>query len=164
MKTLLEIVAHRIVPAAYDLLPSKMASTAATRQLLATNWQESRAIHRAQIVNGGGRGPARGLWQFEAGGGVRGVLEHRASREHARQALHTLGYDVDLQPSEVWALLEHNDVLAAVFARLLLWTDPRALPESEPAGWSVYLRLWRPGKPHPETWAEAWRRAHEIVQ
>ena len=46
--------------------------------LLAIGLQESRLTHRRQIG-----GPARGLWQFERGGGVAGVLRHAASRDHA---------------------------------------------------------------------------------
>lgn len=56
--------------------------------------------------------------------------------------------------SLVHAALEHDDVLAAAFARLLLWTDPFRLPTKSDAagGWDLYLRTWRPGKPHPARW------------
>ena len=49
---------------------------------------------------------------------------------------------------------QHDDALAAVAARLLLFTDPKKLPElSDAAGaWNLYVRTWRPGKPHRKTW------------
>lgn len=160
----IEIVAGRIIPAAYDLLPSRMADPRATRMLLATNWQESRCLHRYQIVRGGGRGPARGLWQFEAGGGVKGVLEHAGTKDYARHALAQLGYDFHADYQDVWASLEHNDVLAATFARLLLWTLPDELPTTAEAGWDQYLAAWRPGKPHHASWPTAWYTAHEAIR
>ncbi|MNL86831.1 hypothetical protein D3C87_2157110 [compost metagenome] len=45
-------------------------------------------------------------------------------------------------------------MLAAGVARLLLWTDPKTLPSigDVDAAWALYLRTWRPGKPHPQTW------------
>ena len=54
----------------------------------------------------------------------------------------------------VYSRLELDDVLAAAFARLLLWTDPARLPRTgdADAAWALYLRTWRPGKPHRQTW------------
>lgn len=156
------IIANRIIPAAYDLLPAKMADRRATREMVAAGCQESAFTDRYQVLNGGGRGLANGLWQFEASGAVKGVLTHPATRSHAHNALAALAYK-QRDARDVWVLLEHNDVLAAVFARLLLWSVPAPLPETEAAGWSQYLTAWRPGKPHPETWATSWRIANEIV-
>lgn|GEM_PF-6754827 len=48
---------------------------------------------------------------------------------------------------QVYARLEHDDVLAMAFGRLLLWTDAYPLPavgEVEKA-FQLYLRTWRPG-------------------
>jgi hypothetical protein len=50
-----------------------------------------------------------------------------------------------------------------VFARLLLWTDPRAMPREMDEGWACYLRNWRPGKPHFHAWGDNWRLAREAV-
>jgi len=57
-------------------------------------------------------------------------------------------------------------VLAAGVARLLLWTDPKALPAigDADAGWSLYLRTWRPGKPHPKTWPALYAQAMAVVE
>lgn len=115
--------------------------------LLAIGLQESRFIHRRQIG-----GPARGFWQFELGGGVRGVLRHEISRDLAQQVCSARG--VLATSGDVYEALDDDDILAGCFARLLLWTDPARLPavgNAEPA-WDLYLRTWRPGKPHRHTW------------
>lgn len=129
------------------LLPAKMTSPQAEVMLLAIGLQESRFTHRRQIG-----GPARGFWQFEKGGGAAGVLRHAASRDHAVRVCDARG--VAPVAEQVYQRLEHDDILAAAFARLLLWTDPGKLPELGEAdsAWRLYLRTWRPGKPHPGTW------------
>lgn len=149
---------HRsVVPATYTLLPERMATQRATAMLLAIALQESKCIHRRQM----GGGPARGFWQFEKDGGVAGVIAHHASRPAIGTVLETLRYPV--YADECYRAIEHNDVLACAFARCLLWTLPAALPDrDEPdRAWSQYLDAWRPGTPHPETWAgyfdQAWR-------
>lgn len=143
-----------VLTPALELLPSRMDSIPARVMLLAIGLQESRLIHRRQI-----RGPARGLWQFERGGGVRGVLNHAASRDLAREVCE----ERRVRPTmdAVYVALEGDDILAACFARLLLWTDPTPLPPvpHAPAAWSLYLRTWRPGKPHRHTWEELYRQA-----
>lgn len=144
---------------ALALLPARMTSPAAEALLLAIGLQESRLTHRRQIG-----GPARGLWQFERGGGVRGVLLHPASREHAVTVCRARG----VEPTEraVYAQLEHDDVLAAAFARLLLWTDPLPLPAlgHVDAAWNLYIRTWRPGKPHLHTWPRQYQQALDAVR
>ena len=74
---------------------------------------------------------------------------------------------MDVEPVQrpVWTALETNDVLAGVFARLLLWTDAKPLPAigDEQGAWAYYLRNWRPGKPHPQTWPGFYRQAVEFV-
>jgi hypothetical protein len=65
----------------------------------------------------------------------------------------------------VYNSLAHDDVLAAAFARLLLWTDPQRLPSLGDAdgAWALYLRTWRPGKPHPQTWPALYAQALAAV-
>lgn len=151
---------QRVLPAAYALLPSQMQSPNASAMLLTIALQESRCCHRRQIS-----GPARGFWQFEITG-VRGVLAHKATKAPLANALDALSYPVTDDATVPYVAIEHNDVLAAVCARLLLWTLPDALPPStEPAeGYELYIKAWRPGKPHPETWAEYYRQAWEITE
>lgn len=156
------IALHReVLDPAFRLLPESMDSWPARAMLEAIARQESGADlkHRRQIGsyrNGAPVfGPARGLWMFEKGGGVAGVLEHRASRAHAARVCHVYGLD-PTRLTTVHHALEHQDVLAAVFARLLLYTDPRLLPQSakeSAQGWLIYLATWGPGKPKPQTWA-----------
>lgn len=155
---MIEIVRDYIVPAAYAVLPDEMASPEATALLLAIGLQESRFEHRRQIG-----GPARGWFQFEVAG-VRGVLDHPATAAPIAVALRALRYDAATPAKVLLDAIEDNDVLAACFARCLLWTSPLALggPQQGPQGWRLYASTWRPGKPHPEVWqanyAGAWAR------
>lgn len=144
---------------AYRLLPDKMHTAKADIMLIAIGLQESRFKHRRQI-----KGPARGFWQFERGGGTLGVLSHPASRSYARTICSARG-DVVPASKAVYNQLEHDDVLAAAFARLLLWTDPFALPDvcDKEGAWQLYIRTWRPGKPHRHTWDEFHKQAVELV-
>uniref|UniRef100_UPI00334158FE hypothetical protein n=1 Tax=Castellaniella defragrans TaxID=75697 RepID=UPI00334158FE len=140
---------------ALDLLPAKMGAIEARVMLLAIALQESNLAHRWQVVDlkyPERKGPARGLLQFEQGGGVKGVLTHTASRDYAADVC--LARGVVAAPAQVYAALDQDDVLAVALGRLLLWTDPRALPgvNDAPAGWDLYQRVWRPGKPHPDKW------------
>ncbi len=160
LKTIIETA---ITPA-LALLPPSMDTPAAGVMLLAIGLQESRFIHRRQIG-----GPARGFWQFEKGsrasrGGVWGVYLHAASKGYL--AALCKARSVACDPDAIYAALEYDDVLAAGVARLLLWTDPKALPAigDADAGWSLYLRTWRPGKPHPQTWPDLYRQAAAQVQ
>lgn len=148
----LNLIEHT-VQAAYNILPAKFSSPEATNLLLAIGWQESRFEHRAQIG-----GPARGFWQFERGGGVHGVLEHKATKVPIREVLLALKYPANMDSATCWHAIEHNDVLAFCFARLLLYTLPPDLPSLEDSqnGWKQYIAAWRPGKPHPHTWLHAW--------
>lgn len=171
-----QIYDDAIVPA-LALLPVQMTSAQATVMLFAIGLQESRFVHRWQVLSGGRKGPARGFWQFEKGnnltrGGVTGVMLHDASRYWLSVLCQARGA-VFSAPS-IWLRIETDDVLAAGLARLMLFTDRKPLPaitDTEGA-WQYYLRCWRPGKPHSETWADnhtaaqaaalaGWRRTHE---
>lgn len=127
--------------------------------LLAIAMQESDLIHRRQL----GGGPARGLWQFELGsprkgGGIWGVFTHKASREWLQDWCMQCG--VLCSPAEIYKAIERDDVFAAGVARLLMWTDPKALPRTRSEAWGMYAkRLWRPGKPHPDKWPMCWNAA-----
>src|SRR5690606_27518522 len=81
------ILSGVVVPG-LELLPSRMDTPKARLMLLAIGLQESRFDHRRQIG-----GPARGLWQFERGGGVRGVLRHPSSKWIALDVCRARGVD-----------------------------------------------------------------------
>lgn len=138
------------------MLPEAMRSREAAAFLLAIGLQESRFEHRDQIG-----GPAKGFWQFEEGGGWMGVLSHSATQDTAYAILEQMSYR-----GPVFGALSNNDVLACSFARLLLWTYPLPLPgELKPYdAWVQYIDVWRPGKPHPETWADFWKQAWQEVK
>lgn len=127
--------------AAFELLPDRMRSAQAVVALLAIQLQEAPNQEQRQIG-----GPAVGIWQFEEGGGIAGVLRHSASRPYALSVCKAL--DVEPTKEAVYAALQStDDVLDAAFARLLLWTDAAALPAlgDVTGAWQLYLRTWRPG-------------------
>lgn len=130
--------------------------------LLAIAGQESGWKWRYQKLSSGNAGPARGFWQFEKRGGVVGVLSHRRTKVKASSLCSMLS--VRPQPEDVWRALEGSDLLATAFARLLLWSDPLRLPDDSAGGWDYYVRLWRPGKPHPRRWAANWNAAVDAVK
>lgn len=146
-----DLVTLAIVPA-LCLLPSRMDSRASRAMLVAMAVQESGLIHRRQLHDG----PARGWWQFEVIG-VNGVMRHHATQDYAAGLCKVFGYPLD--PYAIHAAIEHNDALAAGFARLALWPIPHALPDGrmdEDLGWRQYLQAWRPGKPRRETWHDSY--------
>lgn len=151
-------IREQAIAPALALLPARMSSPSAEIMLLAIGLQESRFTHRRQVG-----GPARGFWQFELGGGVRGVMRHPVTAEHARALCQARG--VPATEGKVYAALEHDDVLAAGFARLLLWSDPARLPAvgEVAAGWDLYMRTWRPGRPHRRTWDALYAQAMDEV-
>lgn len=157
--TTVDYIVQSVIPAAMRLLPTKMISPEAVAEMLCVGFQESEFTHRIQV-----QGPARGFWQFEEGGGVLGVLDHPTTRPIIWGVLESLQYKPE--PLACYIALAHNDVLAAVFARLLLWTHPHALPRRhEPTlAWQQYLDTWRPGKPHSDAWAGNFERAWSIVE
>jgi hypothetical protein len=139
--------------AAMKLLPENMASKAARAMVLAIGLQESRFEHRRQIG-----GPAMGFFQFELGG-IAGILTHEATRPHIMDVLAKLRYDAS--PHTSYVAIEHNDILACVYARLNLWWLPERLPwpdETERSWWQ-YLKAWNPGRPREETWPEFYAQA-----
>lgn len=163
---MIETVRKFILPAAYSVLPLRMQTPEATALLFAIGLQESRFTARRQVG-----GPAHGFWQFERGGGVAGVVLHPLTKTLALNALRELEYTNWKTSDDVIALvydeLPSNDVLAAVFARLLLYTDPKALPAEvlgPQAGWLAYSRNWRPGKPHRETWDKFWAQGWALAK
>jgi hypothetical protein len=146
-----------VIPAALDLLPAEMDSPLAEAEMIAIALQESRGISRRQL----GNGPARGFWQFEKGG-VIGVMTHAKTKQTILSTLSQMSYPADVDV--VQTALADNDLLAAVFARLLLWTHASPLPTTAAEGWDYYVSLWRPGKPHRATWDPFWVEANNVVK
>ena len=143
----LEEINSRVLDHALALLPD-MDSKPARAELLTIGLQESRFVDRRQLVGKPPKpeGPAKSFWQAEEGGGmVQGVRVHPATRDQAALLYRLRG----VQPNNraIWNAIEHDDVLAAGLARLLLWSDPAPLPavSDEEGAWALYLRTWRPG-------------------
>lgn len=154
-----QIANARVIPLALALLPAKMDTPPARVILACTSLQEAKLTERRQY----GNGPAGGLWQFEKGGGVHGVLTHAASKALAAKICADRG--VPATNAGVWQAIQTDDVLACVFARLLYWTDARAVPAigQVQASWDMYLDNWRPGKPKPDTWPAYYAEATKLV-
>jgi len=146
------------LPAAFALLPGVMDSPEARALLLAIGLQESGFRARRQY----GSGPARGLWQFEATAATE-VLTHPASSRHAEHLCAELLYPATA--IACYPALEHADVLACGFARLLLWTLPERLAGrgAPDRAWTQYRAAWRPGQPHREAWDAHVARAWALV-
>lgn len=144
-----------VLPAAFSLLPDEMWSPEATALLLSIGLQESRFEFRRQIG-----GPAKSFFMFELAG-IKGVLSHADSADPIAAVLRRLRYPT-ATPNELLAAVEHNDVLAACFARCLLWTLPNRLPRASEGreAYQQYISAWGPGKPRPDSWttnyAVAW--------
>lgn len=152
------------VDMAFSLLPTSMDTKTARRIHAAIGWQESRYQNRRQVIEVQGQlkeaGPACGFWQFERGGGVKGVMNFGGQVSSLAMLVCNLRA-VPWDRESVWLTLAKDDVLAAAFARLLMFTEPKSLPTTAQGAWELYARVWRPGKPHPQTWASAYAFALE---
>src|ERR1044072_5855205 len=128
----------RAVEPGLSLLPGYMTSDCAKIWLMTIAGQENNLIARKQM----GGGPATSYWQFEQAG-VNAVMKSQAKLAEGLLAT------CDIDPSEAHAALQYNDAVACAFARLLLWSDPAPLPLASDvaAGYALYLRTWRPGRP-----------------
>lgn len=148
------------VDAAFLLLPAKMDSRAARVIHAAIGYQETKYLTRVQY----GNGPARGYWQMEKGGGVKGVMQFGG--QVGDLALKVCeARNVPFQRDLVWAAMAEDDVLAAAFARLLMYTDASPLPSNQQEAWRMYAnRVWNPGKPHPDEWPASWAFGLECVR
>lgn len=152
------IVLNAIRTALTEYLPDRMDTPPARLMMLAIQKQEDPEERRYQLVKRTeatakenivgpktAKGPARSLWQMEQGGGVKGVLEHHSTSDY----IHGICERFDVSPTKqaCWIAIEDNDVLAACFARLLLWSDSKPLPKITDAegAFDLYLRTWRPG-------------------
>lgn len=152
-----------IVPAFIELERQGITdSLNARRFVLAIALQESSLMHRRQVAaDGTENGPAASFWQFEQGGGCKGVLGHQATSKAMLSICES--FNITPTPAGLWEAMRYNDIVAAAAARLLVYTLPKSLPDSSDSGWMQYLSAWRPGKPHPERWAGNWAQASIIT-
>jgi hypothetical protein len=141
----------RIIAPAVRLFPFQ-DSPLAQKILLAIAGQESGWLEREQID-----GPARGWWQFERPGGVRGVMTHMVSKRPLEAFCDQM--EIPFDEAALFEAIAWNDGLAYAMARLLLWTDPAPLPVTSEGVWALYLRTWHPGRARPQTWASFYNAA-----
>jgi len=130
------------------LVPAIPATEEARVLLLAYSGQEADFHHRWQVFDRArptAMGAARGLWQFERGGAVRGVLTHARTRTMAAVLCRMRGLPATIDA--VYNALHQDDLLAAAFARLNLWWHPSPLPAvgDVDGAWKLYIDAWRPG-------------------
>lgn len=149
----------KIIVPALATLPGQMDSPEARLMLLAIALQESGLAARQQTG-----GPAKGLLQFERNG-VLAVMHNT----HTAGIVFNWCRDNGIQygANGIYNRLADDDELACVFARLLLWADPRALPEvgDTMGAFDYYARNWRPGKPSYTRWRDtAYPQALEAIQ
>ena len=157
-----------IIPA-LSLLNPRLDTPAARALLICIALQETGLRARRQMLEARDHwweskpGKGYGFWQFERDGATRGVMRHAAASAIVLPVIDALLYPRD--PYAVHEALVHNDVLACVLARALLYSTPDAMPGPNEAdkGWAIYLKAWRPGKPHPEFWPENYRIAWGAV-
>lgn len=144
-----EVVNEAIIPA-LEKLPNKFNSKESQLLMLAIGKQESGYAVRQQLG-----GPAHGFWQFELPGVV-GVFHQ--SRTSLTIGAFCSARQVAFSAAAVYAELLVDDILAAGFARLLLWSDPHPLPVigDENGAWEYYVRNWRPGKPSRGRWVDSY--------
>lgn len=122
------------------LLPPQMGTRPARVLMHAINLQENPMRYEQQVG-----GPARGDYQFEKGGGVKGVMTHPASKSLVQDVCRARGVAFDAEA--IYQAIGRDPILAAALARLLIWTDSKPLPApaDEQGAWALYLRTWRPG-------------------
>jgi hypothetical protein len=152
-----------ILPALDELATMGIpASVPAARFMLAIALQESGLRHRRQVTASGNEdGPASSWWQFERGGACAGVLAFPVAGAMMQNLCDA--YNVEKTAQGLWTAMQYQDIIAAAAARLLIYTLPAALPKTADEGWQQYVRAWRPGKPHPETWAAHWATASQAT-
>ena len=160
-------IGYKAFNQAIDIIGDNFGKPAAAVLVMAIGGQESKYLARRQLIKKGGKlvpeGPAVSFWQFEENGGVRGVLQHPANETLERRLCAVQG--VRYEKRAVWEAMQHDDVLGAGMARMLLAADSKRLPDvgDVEGAWDYYLRVWRPGKPHKDTWAKAYAEARRVT-
>ncbi|MFV0411493.1 MAG: hypothetical protein ACK5LJ_17880 [Paracoccus sp. (in: a-proteobacteria)] len=152
---------HRLLPNRFDS-PQRRVMMLAISGQESGDWLQTRqiAFYREGVPV---YGKAHGLPQFEQNGGVSGVLRHPSTSVEARAVCLRRG--VAPIPGDVWHAMAVDQPFAMAFAALLLYSDRAPLPAlgDVEGAWAYYLRNWRPGKPHPDTWPFYYKAALDFV-
>ena len=109
---------------------------------------------------------ARGLWQFESTWGGPVALNDVQQKAPKQLAVICQYFDLPADELSLYEACAWHDILAASLARLLLWVDPRPLPDvgAEDEAWHYYVDNWRPGAPHRATWSGYYTTALGLVR
>lgn len=153
------VLGARIIEETFNewLIADRFVSVEARILLLAIGLQESEFKHRKQIG-----GPAHSFWQEEPNG-IRAVMHNEITKPYLQCVCAAMGIEFNLD--EIYHEVVHNDELACVVARLILYADPHKLPEvgDQDGAWACYLFNWRPGKPRPADWPNNYKAASEQI-
>lgn len=136
-----------------NILRSKTADVL----VMAIAGQESRWAARRQIGIGQYYPQsvgARGYWQMESTWGGPVALNDVIQKAPVQLAAVCNRLEIPTDELALYEACAWNDTLACALARLLLWIDPAPLPAvgDKEGAWQYYVRNWRPGAPHRETW------------
>jgi hypothetical protein len=156
LRTLRDLV---VEPVLFWLGPP-YGSLEAEIMLLAIAGQESGCGTRCQAAGG----PARSVWQIEPATAAAVLGRWPAGRSALAELLLWPAWtDRDALAQG----LQWSELGAAVIARGILWLEPRPLPAlgDLAAAWAYYAEhTWRPGRPCPGTWPDAYGRALRCAQ
>ena len=144
--------------AAMALLPAHLTCAESKAMLIAIAMQSSQFSFRRELM-----GHDRSFWALGAQTHIKVVAEHELTRGPIAAVCDALCYDTSV--FSAYMAVEHNDILACAYARLLLSLVPGKLPSRDQPqlGWDQYLAVWRPSHPRPEPWPVHFRRAWDAV-
>lgn len=156
------------IEAGLSLLSAIRKTDAARLQVYATNRQENPTRSPRQLIKKDGKlqplGPAAGDYQFELTGGIRGLLNFKSPRVQGQLAEACKARNVPRNAEAIFDALQVDPIFAAALARLLFYTDAKALPAvgDEAGAWALYLRTWCPGAydRQPEELRAKWRKSY----
>lgn len=158
------------IDAGLAILPVNLGALAARVLLYATSRQENPGRSPRQIIRSSKTGklepigPAAGDYQMEKGGGIHGLLNFKSPTVQSLLAGACKSRGVQQTGDAIFAAIQTDPILAAALARLLYYTDPKALPAlgDESGAWWLYLRVWRPGAydRQPDELRAKWRKSY----
>ncbi|MFC5694160.1 hypothetical protein ACFPU0_01140 [Pseudomonas sp. GCM10022186] len=152
-------IRRTVLEPALAMLPPALGGARAEVMLLAIGLQES-GFHDRRPVSG----PERGYWRVDPDDDSLGaVLRHPATAAMAVEVCDR--QQVPPIEERVFAALEHDDLLSAVFVRLRLHIEGERLPPVGEVGdaWNLYCRAWRPQEPDRRHWGRSYAQAMDAL-
>lgn len=120
--------------------------------------QESKLKYRRQMP----RGPAMSFWQIEGKTANDCVGRCTPVRDFCKGWVGVSGFSNPGSLGEY--AIRYNDAVACAIAAGILRLHPSLLPEvgDEDGAWRTYVGAWRPGKPRPNSWPDAYKQAMSV--